>query len=165
MGTKIDYKSFLEDLDKKLDSYFKSQAKFLYCKKGCSSCCEKGDYPLSDIELQYLMFGYAKLANTEKIQIQENIKSMKKGEACPFLINKICSVYDYRPIICRVHGLAYLTDNTVRVPYCANENKNYAKVYKNNVFFNEPIKEDLSTYNLIKDLKPGEIKYLYDWLK
>ena len=91
---------------------------------------------------------------------------MKKGGACPFLINKKCAVYKYRPIICRVHGLAYLCgENTVKVPFCTNYGKNYSSVYKNNEFLITPILAKLDTPNLLKDCNYGEIKNLYDWIK
>ena len=108
----------MSKLDAKLESYFKNQVEYVCCKKGCSACCEKGDYPISEIELKYLMTGYARLENEKKIIVQQNIKKNIKGGACPFLISSECSIYPYRPIICRVHGLAYLCkDNTVKVPY------------------------------------------------
>ena len=91
---------------------------------------------------------------------------MKKGGACPFLINKQCSIYPYRPIICRVHGLAYICkEHTVKLPYCVNYGKNYSNVYKNNEFLITPILAKLDTPNLLKDCDYGEIKNLYDWIK
>lgn len=159
------YIAFLEKLDAKLDFYFKKYSKHIYCKKGCSLCCEKGDYPLSDIELKYLMQGYINLDNDSKIQIQKNIKEMKKGEKCPFLIEKECSVYPYRPIICRVHGLAYLNnDNLAKLPYCVNDKLNYSEVFNKKELLLEPIKENLDTQNLLNEFDYGEIKNLYDWI-
>ena len=57
MGQKIDYPLFLQKLDNKIESYYASQSDYVCCQKGCSSCCEKGDYPLSDIELEYEFMG------------------------------------------------------------------------------------------------------------
>ena len=112
----LSYEKFLNNLDQKLNYYFDLQKEYIYCQKGCSLCCKNGDYPLSQLELEYLMQGYITLDNSLKIIIQNNIKSMKKGSVCPFLVNNECSIYKYRPIICRVHGLAYLyKNNTVRV--------------------------------------------------
>lgn len=166
------YKKFLEELDKKLSSYFEAHKNFIHCKSGCSACCEKGDYPISQLELEYLMQGFVSLDNETKRVVQGNIRLMKKGGgkyskggACPFLIERKCSVYPYRPIICRVHGLAYLyKDNTVKVPYCVNENKNYAGVYENGEIKINPILENLDTPNVLKDFEYGEIRNIYDWL-
>ena len=142
----------------KIEEYFDLHKDFICCKAGCSACCEKGDYPISEDELKVIMIGYSKLENYQKIRVQENIKTMEKGGACPFLLDKLCSIYSYRPMICRIHGLAYLTKNgVVKVPYCANDGKNYAQVYSNGEFRAEPIKENL-------DLLLGETRNLYDWL-
>ena len=166
MGQKIDYPAFIAKLDKRLEEYFNSQSENVCCKKGCSSCCEKGDYPLSEIELEYMMQGYISLDNSTKTQIQENIKDIQKGGKCPFLINSVCSIYPYRPIICRTHGLAYLMkDGRVNVPYCVNDGKNYSKVYQNGEILTEPVKENLSTLNLLKDAGiECTVRNLYDWL-
>lgn len=161
----MNYEEFLVDFDKKLRQYFELHKEHINCTCGCSSCCEKGDYPLSQIELEYLMQGYAKLSDEKKITVQVNIKKIVKGGACPFLIDKKCSVYQYRPIICRVHGLAYLCNGeVVKVPYCANECKNYSSVYKNGEIEINPIKENLDTEVVLKDFNFGEIRNLFDWI-
>ena len=160
------YSEFLKELDARLGNYFEQQAEHIYCKIGCSACCEKGDYPISELELKYLMTGFASLNNEYKKIIQKNFSNIERGEQCPFLIDKICSIYPYRPIICRVHGLAYLCkDKTVNVPYCANNGLNYNSVYNNGEFLTEPIKENLNLQYLLKDFNYGEIRNLYDWIE
>ena len=164
MGTKINYEDFILSLDKKLHAYFLEYDQFVCCRAGCSACCEKGDYPLSNIELEYLMKGYVLLSADKKIQVQQNLKSMEKGGKCPFLIEKKCSVYEYRPIVCRVHGLPYLyKDNCVKLPYCANEGKNFANNYIDGEFVGQPITENLDTEFLLQNFK-HETKNLYDWI-
>lgn len=160
------YRKFLKEFDRKLENYFNQHKEYVHCKIGCSSCCENGDYPLSQIELEYLMQGYINLDNETKIKVQKNIKSIQKGGQCPFLIEKKCSIYKYRPIICRVHGLAYIiSNNRVKVPYCVYENKNYSKVYNNGEISINPIPENLDTPNVLKNFNYGEIRNLYDWIK
>lgn len=162
----MNYEQFLSEFDKKLDKYFHLHKPYIHCKAGCSNCCEKGDYPISQLELEYLMQGFMKLDNEVKRTVQKNIQEMKKGDACPFLTEKKCSVYPYRPIVCRVHGLAYLfKQNVVKVPYCTNQNKNYSDVYENGEIFINPINENLDTPEVLKDFKYGEIRNLFDWLK
>lgn len=162
----MNYKDFLDDLDKRLAKYFELHKEHINCCLGCSSCCETGDYPLSQIELEYLMQGFINLSNDKKHIVQNNIKNVVKGGACPFLINKQCSIYPYRPIICRVHGLAYIChDEIVKVPFCAQEGKNYTKVYKDGEIEINPIKENLDTTELLKDFDFGEVRNLFDWIK
>ena len=162
----MNYQQFLSEFDERLEKYFEAHKEFLHCKPGCSSCCEKGDYPLSKTELEYLMQGFIALDDELKIKIQNNVKNMVKGEACPFLIDRKCSVYPFRPIVCRVHGIAYICrDNVVKVPYCTNDGKNYSKVYKDGEITINPVLENLDTPNVLKDLDFGGIKDLYDWIK
>ena len=161
----MNYSDFLKELDRRLKKYYSSHKEHVHCKKGCSLCCENGDYPMSQIEFEYLMKGYIELDNETKATVQNNVKNMVKGGICPFLINKQCSVYSNRPIICRVHGIAYICmDNTVKVPYCANEGLNYSSVYSDGEIVINPVLENLDTQNLLKDYDCGEIKNLTDWL-
>ena len=161
----MNYKKFLSQLDKKLANYFYEYREYINCEIGCSLCCEKGDYPMSQLELEYLMQGFIALDDNIKQQVQKNIKQVVKGGSCPFLIDKKCSVYEHRPIVCRVHGLAYLyKNNVVKVPYCANSNKNFSKVYSNGNISIKPILENLDTPTLLKDFDYGEIRNLIDWL-
>ena len=160
------YVTFLRDLDARLISYFEEQAEFVCCKKGCSACCEKGDYPISELELQYLMQGYMGLDNELKAEVQRNFSVIEKGGKCPFLINSECSVYEFRPIICRVHGLAYLCgERKAKLPYCVHSGLNFASVYKESKFLAEPIKENLDTHKVLLGFDFGEIRNLYNWIK
>ena len=162
----MNYKEFLDNFDKRLEFYFSAHKEHICCRKGCSLCCEAGDYPLSQIELEYIMQGFVKLQDETKIKIQNNIKNIKRGGACPFLIDKLCSIYPYRPIICRVHGLAYLCkDETVKTPYCTSVGKNYSKVYQNGEITINPVLENLDTNEVLKHFESGEIRNLADWLK
>ena len=160
------YKEFLDSLDKRLEKYFELHKEHINCCLGCSSCCETVDYPISQIELEYLMQGFEHLSNKEKATVQNRIKNIAKSETCPFLIDKKCSVYPYRPLVCRVHGLAYIChDEVVKVPYCASKGKNYSEVYKDGEIEINPIKENLDTKNLLKDFDFGEIRKFIDWIK
>ena len=162
----LNYREFIRKLDSRLSLYFDEQKNFICCKKSCSSCCEKGDYPISQYELEYLMEGYEKLENSVKILVQNNFKNIEQGGKCPFLINQACSVYAYRPIICRVHGLAYICSNgMVKLPYCVEEGKNYSGFYSEGVLSCEPVKENLDTIFLLKDFSDVVVKNLYDWIR
>ena len=162
----MEYKNFLAQLDQRLEKYFLEHKNYIQCKKGCSFCCEKGDYPITQMELEYLMQGYIALSDNEKQIVQKNIKTIKKGGACPFLINQECSIYQYRPIICRTHGLAYLCrKNLVKVPFCVHNDKNYSEVFYNGEITINPVLENLDTTSVLKEFNYGEIRNLYDWLK
>lgn len=134
------YEIFLYTLNKELQKMFDNQAEFIKCKEGCSYCCEKGEYPFSELEFNYLIEGYKQLdSNTKKI-IKENIKQINKEKSkntdkifmhkCPFLINKRCSVYQNRGIICRTFGLlCEHNDGRLTIPFCHEYGLNYAQLY------------------------------------
>jgi len=135
------YELYLQLLGAKLDKFFTKQKPYIKCKPGCSFCCEDGQYPYSQLEFNYLMVGFEKLPEDIKQLIKEKIQKIKKEQSefkgdtfyyeCPFLINKFCSVYHYRGIICRTHGLPYFVDDNerIKIPACTLKGLNYADVY------------------------------------
>lgn len=67
------------------------------CKKGCAYCCH---YPvsISSVEIDIIERGTGR----------KRIKKLRPAEAyhgqpCPFLVKGACSIYDYRPFVCRRH--------------------------------------------------------------
>lgn len=181
------YKAYLDFLDSKLKNMFEKQKAMIKCHRGCSLCCEKGKYPMSELEFVYLLMGYEALGeevqNTVKSQIMELLSSPTCPDSyvCPFLVNHECSVYDSRAIICRTFGLmSYDQNNAKRIPFCVDENLNYADVFDNETSRivrkapdgTEPVAFNVSREFLTnKDFEKmfqlyfGEDKALYDWLK
>lgn len=138
------YKIFLHTLNGELERMFKNQAEFIMCKEGCSYCCERGEYPFSKLEIDYLLEGYKKLDDGTKYQILEKIARTNELKAhssetpfmydCPFLINKRCSVYENRGIICRTFGLlCEHDDGRLTMPFCQEKGLNYSNVYDNEI--------------------------------
>ena len=94
---------------------------------------------------------------------------------CPLLINKKCCVYQYRGIVCRIHGLAWYDEleNRIRLPYCVNKGLNYASVFDREtgeVFLDAPITERLRIDSILTssqaepyNLECGEIRPLLKW--
>ena len=181
------YSIFLQELDKELNKFFKNQKKNIKCKKNCSYCCEKGNYPFSLPEFQYLTEGYINLPPEQKKIVQKNIKNLlteKKQSKekifehqCPFLINKQCSVYKYRGIICRTFGLAYYDDekNKVRIPDCVNIGLNYSEYYeketktlnlekiiRKNLRTDKILQSDIAKKHKIEEI---EIKPMLEWIE
>ncbi len=77
------------------------------CRKGCDSCCESiGVFPL---ELDAISF----FIENEKIQLPKERRFNKYRKSCNFLINAACSIYEFRPIICRTQGFPLLYQNAV----------------------------------------------------
>ena len=188
------YSFYLEFLGRKLDKYFKEQEPYIFCKKGCAKCCQKGDYPFSKIEIDYLISGFVQLPQDIKKEIINKIQQTKQEKLksndphymyeCPFLINNECSVYEYRGIICRTFGLmSSREDSNSKIPFCAFEGLNYSNVLDvETKTISAELFEKLNTdleplaYNVrykyltsekfeqVFNFKFGEIKSLIDWL-
>lgn len=193
------YEKYLEYIDAKIAEFFTQAEPFVFCKEGCSYCCEKGQYPYSELEFKYLLFGSLDLSPEETSEIDQNIIEIKKlqkeskerGEEkflyrCPFLINKRCSVYKHRGIICRTHGLAFYLDEiqNFKIPACFEYGLNYSnvvdedqKLFSREKFEKLGIKQEPLAYNLslkfllncdvakVLGLNFGENRLLADWLQ
>lgn len=131
------YKLYLDKIDKYLQNFFENQKPYIHCKEGCSFCCESGNYPIFEAEFLYLIQGFESLNEEKKQIVKEKIKNLKSNKKslyeCPFLINKKCSVYNYRPLICRSYGLANFSFQeekpSLNLPYCVDLGLNYSSVY------------------------------------
>lgn len=129
------YKIFLSGIDNDTEIIFEHQKEYLCCKEGCSLCCERGDYPMSQIEFNYMMQGFSKLSkelqNEIKLNIEEIIKNGDKDSyKCPFLKENRCTIYKYRPLVCRLFGV--LTEDASgkpAYPFCMEEGLNYYNIY------------------------------------
>ena len=133
------YLTYLVFLNNKLTKFFASQTQFIFCKKGCARCCKNAEFPYSEIELKYLLYGFLRLDKDTQNKIEANIKRVVDEKSqfngstflydCPFLIDDVCSVYDYRGIICRTFGLLTKgTDDRVKVPFCCYQGLNYSNI-------------------------------------
>ena len=136
------YRQYLNTIDIALNEYFEEQKDYIFCKKGCGHCCEKGQYPYSELEAKFLLLGFFKIPMHEQQKIIQNIIKTKeeyaKAEdkknfsyACPFLNEeKICTVYDFRGLICRTFGLLTISPSgKCNIPFCYSLGLNYSNVY------------------------------------
>lgn len=190
------YKQYLNTIQSFLDKYFEDQKEYICCKKGCAYCCEKGTYPYSEKEFNYLMIGFFKMDLKEQQGVIKRIQALKKEyqnlenkenfmHRCPFLNEEnICTVYDYRGLICRTFGLLKPNkDNEIIMPFCQSLGLNYSKVYnrEKKILDDELVKKygykntpkayplsfkTLMSKDLFKDvvIDFGEIKSLIEWL-
>lgn len=128
------YEKFLASVDDDLRKIFDYQREYIACKEGCAHCCKRGDYPMSELEYKYLMIGFEQLSETQKSQIKANMEVAKTSDresyVCPFLIEDSCSVYQYRPLVCRAFGV--LTEDSKgnpAYPFCTTLGLNFGKIY------------------------------------
>ncbi len=135
----INYVNYLNFLNEKLRKFFASQKPYIFCDKGCARCCKNAQFPYSSIEVTYLLAGFQTLDRYTQQVIRSNIqktvndKKIFDGEKflydCPFLINDVCAVYDFRGVVCRTFGLlSQGNDGRIKVPFCCYQGFNYSNI-------------------------------------
>lgn len=87
---------------------------------GCDeNCCETEFYHHTSIEKAYLLHGFNQLPlplaiaskkRAQKVVTKRNIAAKKGGQIrimCPLNLEERCSLYRFRPMICRLHGIPH----------------------------------------------------------
>ncbi len=86
----------LKNLYVYMDELYSFVAKFTPCKKGCSLCCHN-EVSISVLEAEYIE-KYAGIKQNTNLTIKDS-----SGTPCPLLVDGACSIYQYRPFVCRRH--------------------------------------------------------------
>ena len=186
------YIQYLVYLNDKLSKFFDHQKIYIACKKGCAKCCKNAEFPYKKIEFDLLMEGFKTLPQETQQLIRERVKDLKEEQkktegrlahTCPFLIDDVCSVYDFRGIICRSFGLMFYNENdTPGIPFCIYEGLNYSALlnketgrvstekYKELGYDQEPLAFNVSHSFLTDEVLAkgfgftfGETKPMLDW--
>lgn len=111
------YRAFIERVDQfchKISSDFASE---IVCKAGCSRCCLH--ISLFPIEAALVAEVLTKLPEATLRLLAGRI-DRAGDDPCPLLVADQCVIYQYRPLICRTHGLPLLieSDGVQRVAFC-----------------------------------------------
>lgn len=93
-----------QDLENKQDIFCNTFD--VHCKKGCGTCCEHFIPDIYKMEARYLALGIIieGRINEVKNRIEEWPKDSKYCPLYNFDSDYHCSVYKYRPLICRLFG-------------------------------------------------------------
>jgi Fe-S-cluster containining protein len=86
----------LEDLYGYMNELFAAISKHAPCRKGCADCCRM-TILVSPLEAQYIE------SKTGIKRNQSTAAAVPEETPCPFLENDVCSIYQYRPYVCRNH--------------------------------------------------------------
>jgi Fe-S-cluster containining protein len=98
------------------DQIFDHAGKFAACARGCGHCCHVS-VPITEFEAQFIADGLGIKAQPVKQSIRRDLKSFGSHTPCPFLKNGECSIYEVRPLTCRMH-MNFDRDNY----WCLHEN-------------------------------------------
>ncbi len=91
------YQSIRLEIDKRCQQLHKEHKAHTQCRKGCSACCM--DFSVLPVEFHSIL---AEIKNQGSVPLNDTT------EGCLFLVNNACTIYAFRPSICRSHGLPIL---------------------------------------------------------
>jgi Fe-S-cluster containining protein len=111
----------LAQIYKIMDERYKKAADYYGFEcKGCNdNCCMTRFYHHTYLEYFYILKGYKKLESEKQSEIMSGAvevcredrlaheKNIKIRVMCPFNFDGLCILYDYRPMICRLHGIPH----------------------------------------------------------
>ncbi|MFC1875371.1 YkgJ family cysteine cluster protein [Chloroflexota bacterium] len=73
------------------------------CHRGCSNCCLNPTIPVTGPEIWGISwFASEKLEGSVREVVSKQILHQTETTQCPFLVNKLCSIYPVRPTACRI---------------------------------------------------------------
>jgi Fe-S-cluster containining protein len=102
-----EFLNFRDVLDQEISGLTQLHAPHMACKNGCDKCCL--DFKVFPVE--YFAIKQS-LGLSDAVAMPESDKlEADEIKPCAFLHNHSCSIYSYRPIICRTHGLPLLNMN------------------------------------------------------
>ena len=97
------YLQYRNQLDSVIEQLTLIHKPHLNCAKGCDLCC---------FSFRVFPVEFFAIANEMKSEATPNLNlEIGEMEKCLFLNNHQCSIYPFRPIICRTHGLPLLNMN------------------------------------------------------
>lgn len=125
------------------DSFFSrvrnARARDMQCARACCSCCILSS--VNQLEGALIHDWLQNNPPPPRFSTQQTLDN----NSCPFLHGGICSVYPVRPIICRTHGLALLTEGTLS--WCP---LNFRQVAETPVTEDIILDNDTITNNLVR---------------
>jgi Fe-S-cluster containining protein len=111
------YLTFVKKIDAFCNNITTEFQEFILCKPGCSKCCRH--LSLFPVEGAALSYAISMLSEDEKALLEKHAEKGDRSE-CPFLAEDICMIYEFRPVICRTHGLPVMTegDGKKTIDFC-----------------------------------------------
>ncbi|MFM9835006.1 MAG: YkgJ family cysteine cluster protein [Methylophilaceae bacterium] len=106
----------LKEILNTADQIFDYAGRFAACSRGCGHCCHVS-VPISAFEAQYMGDKLGIKPREVTQNRRPDLKTFGSHTPCPFLANGECSIYEVRPLTCRMH-MNFDKDNY----WCLHEN-------------------------------------------
>ena len=131
----------------------------MQCREGCADCC-RCRLSITRVEEAYLREGLKRLPLSVRLELKARATTeIHANEMCPALdANGCCQIYEWRPLICRSHGVPLRYRHPVplihpsRIDVCE---KNFTEVSTKSV----PIEDVLDQTSLTGELAEIDAEY------
>jgi Fe-S-cluster containining protein len=123
----MNYRDLLTRVDRVLDSIRRRYSGHIVCHRGCDCGCRNlSVFPIEALSLVNAVQDLSEEAGA-KIRQRATVASFWD---CPLLEDRACSMYTFRPVICRTHGFPLLTHYKGRpsIGYCRNNFKDMSSI-------------------------------------
>lgn len=91
----------LARIRKSVETLFAYADGYVACRKGCAYCCHQA-IDISRLEAEYIQEKTGIRHAQVSIPQQRDPLGFAEKTPCPFLKQGVCSIYEYRPLICRI---------------------------------------------------------------
>lgn len=112
------YQALVAKVDEMTAEIISAYPDHITCHRGCDGCCRH--LSLSLVEAVALAVALASLPEEQIDHLQNRARTATETGPCPLLEQGACALYDYRPIICRTHGLPIrlVEEGCERIDFC-----------------------------------------------
>lgn len=151
-----DYHALLVQVDQLGGRVQQKYAAHIACKKGCDLCCR--NLSIFPVEALSLVLALQHLPSAMQQRIHQKAATAISDMSCPLLDDQVCTLYAFRPIICRTHGLPLRTVYNRRqsIGFCQHNFRNLATIPDDAIINLDPINRTLAAVNavLVSDVAP-----------
>jgi Fe-S-cluster containining protein len=123
----MNYRNLLTRVDRRLESIQRRYPGHIACHRGCDCGCR--NLSVFPIEALSLVKAIQDLSEERGAKIRQRAAAASFWD-CPLLEDQACSMYAFRPVICRTHGFPLLTyyKGQPSIGYCRNNFKDMSSI-------------------------------------
>lgn len=113
------YRAFIDKVEESCSAILAGWGSHIRCRSGCDECCRLAT--VLPVEAAAIALAIAELKPELREHLRRQARGLPTADTCPLLHQGKCTIYAWRPVICRTHGFPLLfrdEHNAMRVDYC-----------------------------------------------
>lgn len=123
----VPYRNLLATVDRRLEQIRRQYSAHIACTKGCPCGCR--NLSIFPVEALSVASAFQEMPARAADRIQKRAAAASLWD-CPLLEDQACTLYSFRPMICRTHGFPLQTVYKQRpaIGYCRHNFKNMSSI-------------------------------------